>query len=97
MNFSRDAEAIISKVEYKLSEIVQKNRKRFFAIKLLEKDDKIKDQMKATVDVSAEIKNGENLMMIQKVLSQMSRYVYFLNYRRLYYKIKSKRRADNIR
>jgi ferrous iron transport protein B len=31
----------------------------FFAIKLLEKDDKIKDQMKATVDVSAEIKEME--------------------------------------
>ena len=57
--FSRDAEAIIDKVEYKLSGIVQEEQKRFFAIKLLEKDDKIKDQMKATVDVSAEIKEME--------------------------------------
>ena len=57
--FSRDAEAIIDKVEYKLSGIVPEEQKRFFAIKLLEKDDKIKDQMKATVDVSAEIKEME--------------------------------------
>ena len=57
--FSRDAEEIIDKVEYKLSGIVQEEQKRFFAIKLLEKDDKIKDQMKATVDVSAEIKEME--------------------------------------
>ena len=57
--FSRDAEAIIDKVEYKLSGIVPGEQKRFFAIKLLEKDDKIKDQMKATVDVSAEIKEME--------------------------------------
>ena len=48
-------------------------------IKLLEKDDKIKDQMKATVDVSAEIKEmEENLMMIQKVLSQMRDMFIFL-------------------
>ena len=57
--FSRDAEAIIDKVEYKLSGIVPEEQKRFFAIKLLEKDDKIKDQMKATIDVSAEIKEME--------------------------------------
>ena len=54
--FSKDAEAIIDKVEYKLTGIVPEEQKRFFAIKLLEKDDKIKDQMKATIDVSAEIK-----------------------------------------
>ena len=57
--FSKDAEAIIDKVEYKLTGIVPEEQKRFFAIKLLEKDDKIKDQMKATVDVSAEIKEME--------------------------------------
>ena len=58
--FSKDAEAIIDKVEYKLTGIVPEEQKRFFAIKLLEKDDKIKDQMKATVDVSAEIKEMED-------------------------------------
>ena len=58
--FSKDAEAIIDKVEYKLTGIVPEEQKRFFAIKLLEKDDKIKDQMKATIDVSAEIKEMED-------------------------------------
>lgn len=58
--FSKDAEAIIDKVEYKLTGIVPEEQKRFFAIKLLEKDDKIKDQMKAAIDVSAEIKEMED-------------------------------------
>ena len=58
--FSKDAEAIIDKVEYKLTGIVPEEQKRFFAIKLLEKDDKIKEQMKATIDVSAEIKEMED-------------------------------------
>lgn len=58
--FSKDAEVIIDKVEYKLTGIVPEEQKRFFAIKLLEKDDKIKDQMKATIDVSAEIKEMED-------------------------------------
>ena len=58
--FSKDAEAIIDKVEYKLTGSVPEEQKRFFAIKLLEKDDKIKDQMKATIDVSAEIKELED-------------------------------------
>ena len=58
--FSKDAETIIDKVEYKLTGIVPEEQKRFFAIKLLEKDDKIKEQMKATVDVSAEIKEMED-------------------------------------
>ena len=58
--FSKDAEAIIDKVEYKLTGSVPEEQKRFFAIKLLEKDDKIRDQMKATIDVSAEIKEMED-------------------------------------
>ena len=58
--FSKDAEAIIDKVEYKLTGSVPEEQKRFFAIKLLEKDDKIKDQMKAAIDVSAEIKEMED-------------------------------------
>ena len=58
--FSKDAEAIIDKVEYKLTGSVPEEQKRFFAIKLLEKDGKIKDQMKATIDVSAEIKEMED-------------------------------------
>lgn len=60
MNFQKMAEAIIDKVEYKLTGSVPEETEKFFAIKLLEKDDKIKDQMKATIDVSAEIKEMED-------------------------------------
>ena len=57
--FSAKAEEIISAVEAKLGSAVPEDQKRFFAIKLLEKDDKIKDQMKSVPDVSAEIKQME--------------------------------------
>ena len=57
--FSAKAEKIISAVEAKLGSTVSEEQKRFFAIKLLEKDDKIKDQMKSVPDVSAEIKQME--------------------------------------
>ncbi len=57
--FSAKAEEIISAVEAKLGSNVPEDQKRFFAIKLLEKDDKIKDQMKSVPDVSAEIKQME--------------------------------------
>lgn len=58
--FSKEAEDIIEKVENKLSGIVPKEQERFFAIKLLEKDDKIAGVMKKNVDVSAEIKEMED-------------------------------------
>ena len=58
--FSKDAEDVITEVENKLSGIVSENQKRFFAIKLLEKDDKIKEQMKSVPDVSYEIKEMED-------------------------------------
>ena len=58
--FSKDAEDVITEVENKLSGIVSEDQKRFFAIKLLEKDDKIKEQMKSVPDVSAEIKALED-------------------------------------
>jgi ferrous iron transport protein B len=52
--FAPKAEEIIAAVEAKLSDVAEE-QKRFFAIKLLEKDDKIKEQMKSVPDVSAEI------------------------------------------
>ena len=58
--FSTKAESVIEQVEGKLSGIVSDDQKRFFAIKLLEKDDKIQTQMKQTVDVSYEIKELED-------------------------------------
>ena len=50
---------MISDVEAKLTGVVEESQKRFFAIKLLERDDKIAEQMKTKVDVSAEIREME--------------------------------------
>lgn len=58
--FSADVEAAIQTVEKKLGNAVTETQKRFFAIKLLERDDKIAEQMKQTPDVSAEIKSLED-------------------------------------
>ena len=58
--FSAKAEEIISAVENRLTGIAPAEQERFFAIKLLEKDDKIASQMKSAPDVSAEIKEMED-------------------------------------
>lgn len=60
--FASEVEEIIETVEKKLAGIVPEEEKRFFAIKLLEKDDKIGAQMKQVPDVSAEIKQLEEAM-----------------------------------
>lgn len=54
--FAVKVESAIASVEDKLGEDVPDCRKRFFAIKLLERDDKIARQMAAVPDVSAEIR-----------------------------------------
>ena len=54
--FTQNVEAAIKAVEELLGNDVAEEQKRFFAIKLLEKDDKIADQMKQVPDVSAQIK-----------------------------------------
>ena len=58
--FDKDVEAVIRPVESKLGSDIVNEQKRFFAIKLLEKDDKITEQMKSVPDVSAEIKQLED-------------------------------------
>ena len=58
--FSQAAEAAIASVSAKLGSDVAENQKRFFAVKLLEKDDKIANQMKSVPDVSADIKALED-------------------------------------
>jgi len=57
--FSKEAEDIIAEVEDKLKGMPEE-QKRFFAIKLLEKDDKINEMMTNVPDVSAEIKEMED-------------------------------------
>ena len=59
--FAPDVEEIIQAVEEKIDG-VSDMQKRFFAIKLLEKDDKILSQMKNAPDVSLAIKKLEDAM-----------------------------------
>jgi ferrous iron transport protein B len=58
--FSQAAEAAIASVSAKLGSDVAEDQKRFFAVKLLEKDDKIANQMKSVPNVSADIKALED-------------------------------------
>ena len=57
--FAAKVEAVIKEVEAKLGGSVPREQKRFFAIKLLEKDDKIAVLMDKVPDVSREIKGLE--------------------------------------
>lgn len=58
--FAADVEDAIATVEDKLGSAAAEEQKRFFAIKLLEKDSKISEQLTTTPDVSAEIKTLED-------------------------------------
>ena len=58
--FAQDVEDAIKTVENKLTGTVAEAQKRFFAIKLIEKDDKIAEQMKSVPDVSYEVKALED-------------------------------------
>lgn len=57
--FSENVEAVIREVEEKIGLEVAEEQKRFFAIKLLERDDKISELMKQVPDVESEIKKLE--------------------------------------
>lgn len=59
-SFNKDVEAVITKVEEKLANVVAEEQKRFFAIKLLEKDDKIKTLLDIIPEVDDEIKELED-------------------------------------
>ena len=60
--FAPEVESVIEETEYKLGADVAEEQKRFFAIKLLEKDDKIAGQMENIPDVSEEIKRLEDAL-----------------------------------
>lgn len=57
--FSDEVELVIRSVEDRLGEDVKEEQKRFFAIKLIERDDKIIEQMRTIPDVTAEIEELE--------------------------------------
>ena len=60
--FASEVEEVLESIEEKLSGIVPEEQKRFFAIKLLERDDKISEQVSNLPDVSAEIAKIEEVM-----------------------------------
>lgn len=60
--FAPQVESVLDAVEAKIGNDVAEEQKRFFAVKLLEKDDKIKDQMKNAPDIIDEINMIENDM-----------------------------------
>ncbi len=60
--FAEEVENVIATVETALTGKVAEQQKRFFAVKLLEKDEKIAEQINGSVDVSAEIKKLEEEM-----------------------------------
>ena len=59
-SFAKEVEDVITAVEGKLGADIAEEQKRFFAIKLLEKDDKISELMKQVPDVSAQVKELED-------------------------------------
>ena len=59
-NFDPRVEEVLDSIEDKLGSSVPSEQRRFFAIKLLEKDDKISQQLTSVPDVSAEITKIEN-------------------------------------
>ena len=60
--FANEVESIIESVEAKLGADVREEQRRFFAIKLLERDDKIGTQLKEVPDVKTEIDTLEKEM-----------------------------------
>ena len=53
--FAAEVESVLDSIEDKLGNDVPEDQRRFFAIKLLEKDEKIQSQMKRVPDVTEEI------------------------------------------
>ena len=60
--FEESVEKILASIEEKLGDQVLQEQKRFFAIKLLEKDSKITDQLLSVPDVSSEIERIKKTM-----------------------------------
>ena len=61
-SFDKRVEEVLDAIEDKLGNTVPEEQKRFFAIKLLERDDKISEQLSRVPDVSDEIKLIEKEM-----------------------------------
>lgn len=60
--FSQEVEAVLDEIETMLDGDIPEEQKRFYAVKLFERDDKIAEQMKHVPDVSAVIEKAEKDM-----------------------------------
>lgn len=60
--FSQEVEAVLDEIETMLDGDIPEEQKRFYAVKLFERDDKIVEQMKHAPDVSAVIEKAEKDM-----------------------------------
>ncbi|MCI9154169.1 ferrous iron transport protein B [Lachnospiraceae bacterium] len=60
--FGENVESVLTVIESRLGDEIPDTQKRFFAVKLLEKDDKIIEQMQSVPDISAEIAQIEEEM-----------------------------------
>jgi ferrous iron transport protein B len=61
-SFHKDVEGVLDSIEDKLGSSVPQAQRRFYAIKLLERDSKILEQLTNAPDVSAEINKIEDIM-----------------------------------
>ncbi|MBS6953933.1 MAG: ferrous iron transport protein B [Enterocloster asparagiformis] len=60
--FGADVEAVLEEIERCLSDGIPKEQKRFYAVKLFERDEKIRAQMKTAPDVENLIKRAEEAL-----------------------------------
>ena len=90
--FNIKVENVLESIEDKLGSDVPEEQKRFFAIKLLERDDKIVQQMKKVPDVSAEIASIEKEMDddTESIITN-ERYIYIASVIKECYTKKSKK------
>lgn len=60
--FSRNTECYLEEIESRIGSEIPEEQKRFYAVKLFERDDKIGDQMKRVPDISDVIERAEKEM-----------------------------------
>lgn len=61
-NFSPNVEAVLDEIERNLNDDIPEGQKRFYAIKLFERDDKISSRMTAAPDIESLIKGIEDAL-----------------------------------
>ena len=93
--FAVKVENVLDAIEAKLGSDVPEEQKRFFAIKLLERDDKIAQQMKSVPDVSEEIAMIEKEMDddTESIITN-ERYIYISSIIKECYTKKSKKQLS---